>query len=222
MKYWFDTDDAQRWGLSAAAVLAHLKYWIARNTEAGEDPCMTQSIAKMQGHLPFLTFDQIRRALSKLEKGDVIYRKANGFDRRHTYCLAELPHARGENATTKRQDCHIEESKLPQVHIETNTSKRTRENARKELEYQRPTEEEVIEYFRDIGGTDVADQLGQEFHTHYESTGWIVSGTPMAKWKPKARSWLSRMRNKQSNERRKGFNPAGFTPDGLKDFIDNG
>ena len=35
MKYWFEVEDAQRWGLSAAAVLAHLKYWIARNTEAG-------------------------------------------------------------------------------------------------------------------------------------------------------------------------------------------
>ena len=33
MKYWFEVEDAQRWGLPAAAVLAHLKYWIARNTE---------------------------------------------------------------------------------------------------------------------------------------------------------------------------------------------
>jgi hypothetical protein len=221
MKYWFDTDDAQRWGLPAAAVLAHLKYWIARNTEAGEEPCMTQSIARMQGHLVFLTFDQIRRALSKLEKGGAIYRKGNGFDRRHTYCLAELPQGSGENATTMGQDCHNDEAKMPQVHIETNTSKRTERDTR-EVEYERPTEEQVVEYFSDIGGQDVAAQLGQEFHTHYESTGWIVSGTPMAKWKPKARTWLSRYRNKQSNERRKGFNPSGFTPDGLKDFIVNG
>ena len=222
MKYWFDTDDAQRWGLPAAAVLAHLKYWIDRNTSAGEEPCMTQSISKMQSHLSFLTFDQIRRALSKLEKEGVIYRQGNGFDRRHTYCLAEMPQGRGEIATTMGQDCHNDVAPLPQVHIETNTSKRTKKDAREELEYERPTEEEVVEYFRDIGGSDVADQLGQEFHTHYESTGWIVSGTPMAKWKPKARTWLSRYRNKQSNERRKGFNPSGFTPDGLKDFIVNG
>ena len=222
MKYWFDTEDARRWGLPAAAVLAHLKYWIERNTHAGEEPCMTQSIKEMRSYLPFLSFDQIRRALEKLQKHGVIYRAANGFDRRHSYCVAELPQARGEDAITMRQESHNDVAPLPQVLIETNTSKRTRENAREELEYERPTEEEVIEYFRDIGGSDVADQLGQEFHTHYESTGWIVSGTPMAKWKPKARSWLSRMRNKQSNERRKGFNPTGFTPDGLKDFIANG
>ena len=222
MKYWFETEDAERFGLVAASVLAHLKYWIDRNTSAGEEPCMTQSISKMQGHLSFLTFDQIRRALSKLEKEGAIYRQGNGFDRRHTYCLSEMPQGRGEIATTMGQDCHNDMAPLPQVHIETNTTNITSKSAREDLEYQRPTEEEVIEYFRDIGGADVAQTLGQEFHTHYESTGWYVSGTPMAKWKPKARSWLTRLRNKQSNDRRKGFNPAGFTPDGLKDFIDNG
>jgi hypothetical protein len=113
---------------------------------------------------------------------------------------------------------------MTQRDISTYRNNKTEEktHTREELEYQRPTEEEVVQYFSDIGGQDVAVQLGQEFHTHYESTGWIVSGTPMAKWKPKARTWLSRYRNKQSNERRKGFNPAGFTPDGLKDFITNG
>ena len=103
--------------------------------------------------------------------------RANGFDRRRTYCLGtrivhkqvgrNCPQRRGPGwSTSKRPNC-------PRVHIETNTSKRTRENAREELEYERPTEKEVVEYFRDIGGSDVADQLGQEFHTHYESTGWM-------------------------------------------------
>lgn len=223
MKYWFEVEDAQRWGLPAAAVLAHLKYWIERNTSAGEEPCMTQGIKEMAEYLPFLTPSKIKRALVKLEQQEAIYRKPNGFDRRHTYCLGTKPdRAWDESEPSISQNRTIDEPNLARVHIETNTSKRTRDNAREELEYQRPTEEEVVEYFRDIGGSDVADQLGQEFHTHYESTGWIVSGTPMAKWKPKARSWLSRMRNKQSNERRKGFNPTGFTPDGLKDFIANG
>ena len=217
MKFWFDGDDAQRYGLPAAAVLAHLKYWIERNTHAGEEPCMTQSIKEMGHYLPFLSFDQIRRGLEKLEKAEEIFRKANGFDRRHTYCLAESPHGRGNHATTMRQESHNDVAPLPQVHIETNTLKTTESTA-----YARPTEDEVVEYFRDIGAADLAAQLGLEFHTHYESTGWIVSGVPMAQWKPKARSWLARRRNQQSNDRRKGFNPSNFTPEGLKDFIDNG
>ena len=219
MKYWFDSEDAQRYGLPAAAVLAHLRYWIERNTQAGEAPCVTQSLKEMEHYLPFLSFDQVRRALVKLEEAGEIYREPNGFDRRHTYCLAELPHGRGENATTTRQECHNDVAPLPQVHIETNTSKRTESTAHA---YERPSEEEVKEYFRDLGAHDVAEELGLEFFTHYESTGWYVSGTPMAQWKPKARSWLARKRNKQSNARRKGFNPDGFTPDGLRDFIDNG
>lgn len=220
MKYWFEVEDAQRWGLPAAAVLAHLKYWIARNTEDGQEPCMTQSIARMQGHLPFLTFDQIRRALTKLEEGGAIYRQSNGFDRRHTYCVAELPHGRGENAISMGQNCHIEEAELPQVHIETNTSKRIESNAREG--WYRPTEEEVVEYLLEIGGTDLAHTLGPAFFNYYEANGWVVNGTPIAKWKPKARQWLTNERNRQSNERRKGFNPSGFTPEGLRDFIDNG
>jgi hypothetical protein len=222
MKYWFDTDDAQRWGLPAAAVFAHLKYWIERNTSAGEDPCMTQGIKEMAEYLSFLSPSKIKRALVKLEHAGAIYRKGNGFDRRHTYCLGTKPDYReDETVSSKGQNCTIEGTELAHVHIETNTSKRTQRDTR-EIEYHRPTEQEVIEYFSDIGGQDVAQQLGQEFHTHYESTGWIVSGTPMAKWQPKARTWLTRHRNKQSNERRKGFNPSGFTPDGLKDFIVNG
>jgi len=222
MKYWFDTDDAQRWGLPAAAVLAHLKYWIARNTQAGEPACMTQGMREMGEYLPFLTVPQIKGALRKLETGGAIYRESNGFDRRHTYCLGTKPsNALDETVPSKGRNGLIEGTELSRVHIETNTSKRTERDTR-EVEYERPTEEQVVEYFSDIGGHDVAAQLGQEFHTHYESTGWIVSGTPMAKWKPKARTWLSRYRNKQSNERRKGFNPSGFTPDGLKDFIVNG
>ncbi len=68
MRFWIDGDDAQRYGLPAAAVLAHLKYWIERNTHAGEEPCMTQSMKQMGEYLPFLTVPQIKGALKKLEE----------------------------------------------------------------------------------------------------------------------------------------------------------
>ena len=220
MKFWFDSEDAQRYGLPAAAVLAHLRYWIERNNQAGEAPCVTQSLKEMEHYLPFLSFDQVRRALVKLEKAGEIYREPNGFDRRHTYCLAEMPHARGENATTTWQECHNDVAPLPQVHIETNTSKRTESSAR---EWDRPREEEeVVEYLREIGGADLAPTLGPAFFNYYQANDWMVNGTPIARWKFKAKQWLTNERNRRSNARRKGFNPEGFTPDGLKDFIANG
>jgi len=223
MKYWFETEDAERFGLVAASVLAHLKYWIDRNTSAGEEPCMTQGMKEMNQYLPFLTVPQIKTALKKLEEAGAIYRQPNGFDRRHTYCLGtESSYRRDENVSSKEANGPIEGTELSHVHIETNTSKRTRESAREDLEYQRPTEEEVIEYLVDIGGADLAPDLGPAFYNYYEANGWVVNGTPIAKWKPKARQWLSNERNRQSNDRRKGFNPKGFTPDGLKDFIAHG
>ena len=179
---------------------------------------MTQSMKEMGQYLPFLSFNQVRRALEKLEAAGAIYRKGNGFDRRHTYCVANLPYGSGENAPTKWQESQNDVAPLPQVHIETNTTKRT-DSA---CEWERPTEEEVVEFLRDIGAGDLAHTLGPEFFNYYEANGWMVGSTPIAKWRPKARQWVSKERNRQSNARQKGFNPKGFTPDGLRDFIDNG
>ena len=221
MKYWFEVEDAQRWGLPAAAVLAHLKYWIERNTTAGQEPCMTQSMKEMSKYLPFLTVPQIKGALKKLEDEGAIYRQANGFDRTRTYCLGTVSSfRRDEIVSSKGREYPIEGTELSLVHIETNTSKRIESNAREG--WYRPTEEEVVEYLLEIGGTDLAHTLGPAFFNYYEANGWVVNGTPIAKWKPKARQWLTNERNRQSNERRKGFNPSGFTPQGLRDFIDNG
>ena len=223
MKYWFETEDAERFGLAAAAVLAHLKYWIDRNTSAGQEPCMTQGMKEMAEYLPFLTVPQIKGALRKLEDGGAIYRKPNGFDRRHTYCIGtESSYRRDENVSLKGSNHPIEGTELSHVHIETNTFKRTKSNAREDLEFQRPTEQEVIEYLTDRGAGDLAPTLGPAFWNYYEANGWVVNGTPIAKWKPKANQWITNERNRQSNDRRKGFNPKGFTPDGLKDFIANG
>ena len=184
---------------------------------------MTQGLREMSEYLPFLTVPQIKGALRKLEAAEAIYREPNGFDRRRTYCLGtKLSNRKDETAPSKGQNGLIEGTELSRVHIETNTSKRTKKDAREELEYQRPTEEEVIEYMEDRGAHDLAPTLGPEFWNYYEANGWMVNGTPIAKWKPKVNQWINRERKNQSNDRRKGFNPSGFTPDGLKDFIANG
>jgi len=220
MRYWFNGDDAQRYGLPAAAVLAHIRYWIERNTHAGDAPCVTQGIKEMVHYLPFLSASQIKRSLSKLESGGAIYRTQSGFDRRATYCLGtESSNAWDEKGEKSGQNDLIDGTDSSRVLIEINTSKKKESNAR---EWERPNEEEVIEYLQEIGGSDLAHTLGPAFFNYYEANGWMVNGTPIAKWRPKARQWLTTERNRQSNERQKGFNPKGFTPEGLKDFIDNG
>jgi len=222
MKYWFEVEDAQRYGLPAAAVLAHLKYWIERNEHETGRPCVTQTVAKMGEYLPFLSHKQIRAALRKLVDLEVLSRERNGFDPVYTYCLMDERDIREPKGTIAddQKGHHV----MTQKDISTYRNNKTEEktNAREDLEYQRPTEQEVIEYLVDIGGADLAPDLGPAFYNYYEANGWMVNGTPIAKWKPKARQWLSNERNRQSNDRRKGFNPKGFTPDGLKDFIAHG
>jgi hypothetical protein len=222
VKYWFEIEDAQRWGLPAAAVLSHLRYWIERNEHETGRPCVTQTVQKMGEYLPFLSAKQIRRSLVKLVDGGVLERERNGFDPVYTYCLIderEIREPKGTSADDQKGH-HV----MTQRDISTYRNNKTEEktHTREELEYQRPTEQEVIQYMEDRGAHELAATLGPSFWNYYEANGWMVNGTPIAKWKPKANQWINTERNKHSNERRKGFNPAGFTPDGLKDFIDNG
>ena len=114
---------------------------------------------------------------------------------------------------------HRRDRIVPCTYRNNKTEEKT--NAREDLEYQRPTEQEVIDYLTDRGAGDLAPTLGPAFWNYYEANGWMVNGTPIAKWKPKANQWINTERNKQSNDRRKGFNAQNFTPDGLRDFIDN-
>lgn len=222
MKYWFDGEDAQRWGLPAAAVLAHIVYWIERNEHETGRPCITQTIKQMRHYIPFLSEKQIRAALVKLVDGGVLARERNGFDPVYTYCLIdkrEIRATKGQSADVQKVH-HVIDKRDISTYRNNKTEEKT--NAREDLEYQRPTEQEVIDYLTDRGAGDLAPTLGPAFWNYYEANGWMVNGTPIAKWKPKANQWINTERNKQSNDRRKGFNAGNFTPDGLRDFIDNG
>ena len=221
MKYWFDGDDAQRWGLPAAAVLSHIVYWIERNEHETGRPCITQTIKQMRHYIPFLSEKQLRAALVKLVDGGVLARERNGFDPVYTYCLIdkrEIRATKGQSADVQKVH-HVIDKRDISTYRNNKTEEKT--NAR-ELEYQRPTEQDVIDYLTDRGAGDLAPTLGPAFWNYYEANGWMVNGTPIAKWKPKANQWINTERNKQSNDRRKGFNAGNFTPDGLRDFIDNG
>ena len=221
MKYWFDGDDAQRWGLPAAAVVAHIVYWIERNEHETGRPCITQTIKQMRHYIPFLSEKQIRAALVKLVDGGVLARERNGFDPVYTYCLIdkrEITATKGQSADVQKVN-HVIDKRDISTYRNNKTEEKT--NGR-ELEYQRPTEQDVIDYLTDRGAGDLAPTLGPAFWNYYEANGWMVNGTPIAKWKPKANQWINTERNKQSNDRRKGFNAGNFTPDGLRDFIDNG
>ena len=220
MRYWFEGEHAQRWGLPAAAVFAHIQYWIERNGHETGRPCVTQTVSQMAMYLPFLSEKQIRAALKKLVDAGALTRERNGFDPVYTYCLMD----ERDNREPKGQSADVQKVHhvMDQRDNSTYRNNKTEEKTDSARAWERPTEEEVVEFLRDIGAVDLAHTLGPEFFNYYEANGWMVGSTPIAKWRPKARQWVTKERNRQSNARQKGFNPSGFTPDGLRDFIDNG
>ena len=52
MKYWFEVEDAQRWGLPADDVLALIKNRNGRTTAAGEAPGTKQSTKQVADTRP--------------------------------------------------------------------------------------------------------------------------------------------------------------------------
>ena len=203
-------------------LLHHIKYWTERNENEGRTGCLTQSAEQMTKYIPFLSPSQIKRELKRLVELGAIIGERNGFDRRMSYCLGtESSHAWDGIVPSLVQNRPIDRTESSHGTLYSNSNIDSKRDTR---EWNPPTEEEATAQLLDWGADKTtAQKLGSEFVGHYETTGWIVSGTPMHKWQPKLRVWLSRDKNQKSNGRhKKGFNPDSFTPEGINDFIRNG
>ncbi len=86
MLHSFDIKDAEKYGVHAAVILNNLRFWITKNVANNkhwyEGEFWTYNSVKAFSDLfPYLTADQIRRALSKLEADDVI--KSGNFNNKN-------------------------------------------------------------------------------------------------------------------------------------------
>jgi hypothetical protein len=95
-------------------------------------------------------------------------------------------------------------------------SSTVREQVRTQERMSAPTMDAVREYFENQGGTEP-----DAFYDYFASQGWKrKNGQDIVDWKAAARNW---MRNEHKFKKdRRGFNPEGFTPDGISDFIAHG
>lgn len=130
MKHYYDTEIAKDVGVIAAAIFEHIRYWVEQNQTSGvnfEDDryWMYSTIADFQEYFDYLTADQIRRALERLEDKRLIttgnYNKKS-FDRTRWFTtdiygdsshLANLPNRSGKNAKSKWQKNQMEVAKMP-------------------------------------------------------------------------------------------------------------
>jgi len=147
----------------------------------------------------------ISRGLNKLVDLGLVRMTSN--DGRTRHYVSSLPGQSVQSDAPKptgqtRQDVPIENN---------------REN-KKRKQFSMPHREEVVEYFESNGSTVTE---AEKYLDYYTANGWKQGrGKPIRDWKAAARNW---MRNeKQWRNEKRGFDPNGFTPDGIGSFIANG
>jgi hypothetical protein len=119
MNHSFNTDIAADVGVIPAVLLENIAHWIRRNEANKEnffDECYWtfSSVAAWEDLFPYMTKDQIRRGLEKLEKQGFIktgnYNKSS-YDRTKWYAL--MPKAWGFYGKSNCQDSQIDLANMP-------------------------------------------------------------------------------------------------------------
>lgn len=112
MHHSFNTDEAQQYGIEASVILEHLRFWIIKNRANGKHLhkgrywtySTTEALVVV---FPYLTYNQIRRNLEKLEKARVLISdnfNATAYDRTKWYAFED------------------ENGQLPHIHLAENTN----------------------------------------------------------------------------------------------------
>lgn len=97
MEHHFDIEDAKKYGITEAVILHNIRFWVAKNkanqTHFYEGDYWTyNSIAAFTELFPYLTVDQIRRALESLENAGAIKTgnfNQSPYDRTKWYCVVQ-------------------------------------------------------------------------------------------------------------------------------------
>jgi hypothetical protein len=97
MEHHFNIEDAKKYGITEAVILHNIRFWVAKNkanqTHFYEEQYWTyNSIAAFTELFPYLTVDQIRRALESLEKAGAIKTgnfNQSPYDRTKWYCVIQ-------------------------------------------------------------------------------------------------------------------------------------
>lgn len=139
----FDSDLAEKYGITEAIILYNLIFWLKKNKANHKHFYDSKywtynSVNAFSELFPFLSKDQIRRTLEKLSSKKAIetgnFNKI-AYDRTNWYTLsdelyieyvdnshlAKMPNGVGENAKWIRQECQMDSAKMPNLYHILNT-----------------------------------------------------------------------------------------------------
>lgn len=195
----FNVNVACDYGVNAAIVLNGLHHWCvvnrANNRNLHDGNWWTyNSVRAMKTLFPYLTENQIHKALKDLERNGLIvsgnYNKSS-YDRTKWYALTDYGYSYygegimsdGINHFDSNQNgvC-LEHEPIPVEETIKEPIKKTRGR------FTPPTREEVAEYTQEKGYTSFPVD---RFMAYYESNGWMVGRSKMKDWKASVRYWES-------------------------------
>jgi hypothetical protein len=120
MNHSFNIEDAKKYNMTCAVILENIRFWVAKNKANDKHSYdgkywTYNSIPAFQELFPYMSYDQIRRALAKLVDAGVIEKgnyNENNYDKTAWYSIA----------TSVTENCHIDKANLPHGQGEIATS----------------------------------------------------------------------------------------------------
>lgn len=231
----FLIEDAKKHGVESATILYNFRFWLAKNLANGRHihsgrVWTYNSTAALAELFPYLSKDQIRRRIEKLEADGVLIAgnfNESTYNRTKWYSVDEeefrVDETSGESAKSIRQNKQIHLANLPNRKGETAKSYNKETDINTDIntdiinpdpnfpEYEIPTVERVREELKEIGKIDEDDLEieADNFFQYWEDQDWKKkNGLRVKDWRRQARTWsnnyLKFNRNKKS-----AFNSSG-------------
>lgn len=197
--HFFDTDDAVKYGVTEAIILANIRYWIAKN-EANERHFYNgrywtyNSYKAFAALFPYLSESQIKRAIHNLEEKGAISSgnfNSNVYDKTKWYSLNRPFDG---TISSNREDEIVQ----PIPYINTNRNKAIHGEIEKKEKFTAPKLQEVEEYVLSKGFNQA---YAKRIFEYYDSAGWQdAKGQKVKNWKQKILGvWLSDDKRTQAN-----------------------
>lgn len=95
------------------------------------------------------------------------------------------------NETQKTQPFLEKPKKADNVNVNVNDNVNDNDNDINKRGFVKPTIEQLKEYMREQGMSDIAEH----WYNHYESNGWMVGKVKMKNWKASVRTWKANQKN---------------------------
>ena len=99
--------------------------------------------------------------------------------------------------SNKKSTPEIEIELEKDIDIEIDKKEKDKKKKRKTDVFQKPSEEEILEYCNSIGHGEFD---AQRFVDYYDANGWKVGKNPMKDWKATVRNWIRNSEDKDSKQ----------------------